>query len=315
MKTFILPLSSYVKTDQNKTMDEFVKLGVPKWEMLLHWFAFPTFLEPYVQKVRGPSLTFLFDEFNKGNLSADQFRTELRNKFSVLANKTDLQIDAAWNAMCIVTDFTKDAFKEVERLHDGKNINIVFTSNTNRLHHNTIVDQYEQKIPGDAVAFSYNAGFNKTGPQFINDYINLIKDIPDQDIFFVYTPPPALPYPKLGMLNWLAAPFATWAATNGQNYVSKLQNMASAGNFTLVPSQNTKTQPNIAQTLSPYVKQKELQATQQSFELTDEPRGYTPSATRSFQTDAAQSAESFTLNNPVYGFKENGAGKNKLKTF
>lgn len=314
MKTFILPLSSYLKINQNKTMDEFVKLGVPKWEMLLHWFSMPTaYLEQLVAKVRGPSLTFLFDEFNKGNLNSTQFRTALRNKFSALANKTDLQIDAAWNAMCIVTPFTQAAFDEVQQLHDGKNINIVFTSNTNTLHHQAIVDAYGQKIPGDEVAFSYDAGFGKTGPQFLNDYLNLIKDIPDQEIFVVYTPPPALPYPKLGFLSWFAAPFATWAASNGQNYVSKLQNMATTGNFTLVPSQNTATQPNIAQTLSPYVEKEAVQEKKESIFEFKFDRKYTPKAAAISQTNPGQSLGQFTLDNPVY--EEDGAGKNKLKTF
>lgn len=312
MKTFILPLSSYLKIDQNIAMAEFAKLGVPKWEMLLHWFSFPSFLEQFVEKARGPSLTFLFEELNKSNLTPDQFRTALRNKFSVLVNKTDLQIDAAWNAMCVVTDFTKAAFEEVKNLHDGKNINIAFMSNTNKLHHDAIVAQYGQEIPGDAPALSYNSGLHRTGPQFINDYIDSIKDmIPDQEVFVVYTPPPALPYPKLGMLNWLAAPLATWAATNGQNYVSKLNTMASLGKFTLVPSQNTKTQPNIAQTLSPYVEKEALQQDQKTiFELTEKTRGYTPRATTDVLANVGQSTEQVTFNNPVYGLGGDGAGKN-----
>lgn len=318
MKTFILPLSSYLKIDQNKSMAEFVKLGVPTWEMLLHWFKFPSFLEQYVAKVRGPSLTFLFDEFNKGNLSATQFRTALRNKFSVLANKTDPQIDAAWNAMCIVTDFTMAAFNEVEQLHDGKNINIVFMSNTNRLHHDAITAQYGNKIPGDAPALSYDSGFQKTGPQFIGDYVNLIKQIPDQDIFVVYTPPPALPYPKLGMLSWLAAPFATWAASRGQNYVSSLNKMALSGNFTLVPSKQTAAQPNIAQTLEPFVKAQDLlDQKEPSVELEKKRElrfTLTPTAPFSDHLLGAAATDHYTVGNPTYeGDEGNPENKNKVK--
>lgn len=311
MKTFILHLSSYVRTDQNKAMAEFVKLGVPKWEMLLHWFTFPSFLESWVMRARGPSLEFLFDELNKSNISVDQFRAHLRNKFSSLTNKTDLQIDAAWNAMCVVTDFTMAAFDEVAQLHDAKNINIVFMSNTNRLHHDAITAQYGNKIPGDEPAFSHISGLKKTGPQFINDYINLIKEIPDQDIFVVYTPPPALSYPKLGALNWLVAPLATWAASKGQNYVSKLQTMASSGQFTLVSSQQTAAQPNIGQTLRPHVEEEFKTTKQPEFELTSKTPQYTPSASADNTLHVEPTGENDLVPNPRY--REDGSGKSKVK--
>ena len=248
MKLIILPLSAYVNTNQSRSIDAFARLGVSKTSMLFQWFALPGPLGKAIDWMRGgPSLTYYFEQFNLGKLSIEAFRAELRKKFRPLLNKSDEEIDAAWNAMCTVTDFTKNAFDESNSLlhYDKDGYQIIYTSNTNPLHATSISAQYNKAIPGETV-FSFNKGVNgiKLLEALIKEKRQNHPELSAEDILFIYAPPPAMPYPKLDLLSWLIAPFQSWAAHNGQKYVSNLQKL-SKGNFTLVPNQATATEPNI----------------------------------------------------------------------
>lgn len=278
MKYIILSLGTYVNTDQNRTINAFENLGVSKLEMFYQWFNLPVFLGGKIlNKYRGPSLTTLFNEFNLGLLTPDVFKGYLKDKFPVLNTKTDKEIDDAWNVMCRVTNYTSEAFVEASRLHNGKDTIVILHSNTNPLHHKEIERQYQQEIPGEKV-FSYQSRY--TGIQLLKNYIESIKskgDVSPGDILFVYTPPPAMPYPKLGLLNWILAPFASWAASNGQNYVNQLQKL-SQNNFTLVPTQATRTHPNILETVKDFMpkpESKKERVIESGLDLSVTPR-YTP---------------------------------------
>lgn len=70
----------------------------------------------------------LFDLFETGAHSPEQFRDDLRNTYSIEA--TDEQIDAAWNAMLL--DIPKERIDLLLEL--GKHYRIFLFSNTNAIH-------------------------------------------------------------------------------------------------------------------------------------------------------------------------------------
>jgi hypothetical protein len=285
MKIIILPLSSYVNINQSRAIRAFSQLGVSKWSILYHWISLPGYLGEKLNELRGDSLPTVFDWFNEGQLSPLEFRTALKRRFRALENKSDEQINAAWNAMCTVTDYSRDAFRQVSQLHDGENIKVVFHSNTNPLHLETIQNRFGQTIPGNH-CFSFVR--NKTGISLLTDYIEELNrmypgQISPKDIIFVYSPPPAMPYPRFGLFSWIFAPFQSWAASKAQSYVNQLERL-SENNFTLVPNQATKSEPNILKSVADYLPKPEFPA-HRAVGLTAAAQSYTPGAAAAFTPD------------------------------
>ena len=74
--------------------------------------------------------TTLFDEFERGEISANDFRTGIRKVFG--ADVTDASIDDAWNAMLL--DLPANRLDLLGRLQGNKRL--VLLSNTNAIHAN-----------------------------------------------------------------------------------------------------------------------------------------------------------------------------------
>lgn len=95
-----------------RTADAFVKLGLKNFDDIY-------------SKAKQ---SHLFDDFEKGIMSEDGFRTELKKHLP--QNTSDAQIDHAWNAMLIDIPVQRVEFiKQVGAKH-----RIFLLSNTNRIH-------------------------------------------------------------------------------------------------------------------------------------------------------------------------------------
>lgn len=101
-----------VDLDKQLCIDEFSKLGVFNVEKLISKFI----------------QSGLFLSLEKGEVSADEFRNELRK---LTTNKlSDEQIDAAWNSFLIqIPDYKLDMLLELR-----KEYRILMLSNTNEIH-------------------------------------------------------------------------------------------------------------------------------------------------------------------------------------
>jgi len=95
--------------------------------------------------------TDLFDLLEKGLITPDQFRMEIRKHIS--SSVSDEQIDNAWSAMLL--DFPK---KRIELIQKAKqNYRIFLLSNTNKIH----FDKYSSDFYTD-FGFSFNSLFEKS---------------------------------------------------------------------------------------------------------------------------------------------------------
>lgn len=101
-----------IDLDYQRTAAEFVKLGLTDFDAIY-------------SKAKQSNL---FDDFEKGIMSVDGFRSELKKHLS--PNMSDEQIDHAWNAMLIDIPVQRVEFlKKVGAKH-----RIFLLSNTNRIH-------------------------------------------------------------------------------------------------------------------------------------------------------------------------------------
>jgi FMN phosphatase YigB (HAD superfamily) len=97
--------------DYNKTVEAFGKLDIPGFQQL------------YSQKKQDK----LFDRFERGDISAADFRAVIREMKSGL---TDAAIDKAWDSMILDTPPERIAF--LQQL--GKKYDLYLLSNTNEIH-------------------------------------------------------------------------------------------------------------------------------------------------------------------------------------
>lgn len=283
MKIILLPLKSYLNVNINRTYFAFVKdLKINPISLFFQWLELPWYFGEALNWIRGRSLPALFDKFDKGLITPFQFRAELRNKFSALANKTDTDIDKAWNKMYVVDQKACQAFEEAKKIHNNETRFITFYGDINILHAQTVKEQYNDftahinLIPGK-LFLSYLEGVkgleliakytqkNATSIPFVEQEQNkqrssrpqiLIAESPRNfptKTFIIYNPPPSMPYPNLGLLTWLFAPWQSWKAYNKQAYHNDLVSLAKQNNFTLIPSQATGNHPNIIKSLESFI--------------------------------------------------------------
>lgn len=90
----------------------FIKLGLTNFKTI------------YTQHLQ----TKLFEEFEKGNISSEEFRLSLRKHLR--PDVSDVEIDAAWNAMLL--DFPLERLQLLEKIKT--NYRIFLLSNTNDIH-------------------------------------------------------------------------------------------------------------------------------------------------------------------------------------
>jgi hypothetical protein len=234
-KIIILPLSLYVDNYQQRTQAAFRALGVGRWELIWQFMPLPSFLE----RLRGPSLPALFEQYRRGEFSTAIFRQKIREKFSSLTI-TNKEFDNAWNAMQEMTDVTQQALQEAQTLID-QGFKVYWIAGTNPLHFKDIQKKsHQESLPGSQY-LSYEK--KKLGKDLfsalLKDIRKKYKDISSNDIAYFYTPPKD-PYPRLGKLAWLN-PFAlirNYEYYQAHRYVAQLKQEASSSNgFTLIPCQ------------------------------------------------------------------------------
>lgn len=154
IKNIILDLGGVVlDVDYNKAVHAFEQLGIPQFHAL------------YSQQKQA----HLFDRFEKGELSAAEFRATIKNMKSDL---TDQQIDTAWDSMICETPPERIAY--LQEL--GKKYNLYLLSNTNEIHIPCFYAYYDNTF-GKGV---FDSLFRKT---YLSSRMGMRK--PDREIFEV----------------------------------------------------------------------------------------------------------------------------------
>lgn len=122
IKNIIFDLGGVIlDVDYNKTVEAFVRLDIPDFQRL------------YSQKKQDK----LFDRFERGDISAAEFRSVIREMKPGL---TDAVIDQAWDSMIQTTPPERMEFlKEL-----GKRYNIYLLSNTNEIHIPAFLKYYDE---------------------------------------------------------------------------------------------------------------------------------------------------------------------------
>lgn len=116
----------------------------------------------------------LFDRFELGQITPEQFRKELKEKLNI-QEVSDAEFDAAWNAQLL----TIDPFKiEYLKLLLSKYKNVFLFSNTNQIHYDKIIaiygEQFASGTPKEKVElfkgcfkqqyYSFKFGMKKPSP-------------------------------------------------------------------------------------------------------------------------------------------------------
>lgn len=109
----------------------------------------------------------LFDKFDKGLISSDEFRTELKK---ILPPQTTLQmITDAWNAILI--GIPEHRIHLLEKIR--KNYRIFLMSNTNTMHYNEYIKELKQKYGYNDLSYifekvylSFELKMRKPDPEF-----------------------------------------------------------------------------------------------------------------------------------------------------
>ncbi len=232
-----MPLSILIKLQQKKTIDAFKRAGVYQIPMLWHYFIskkIPTAIEQY----------------NQGIIDTDGFRGQLQACRGLIPiNLTAMQFNAAWNAMCEVTDETVQAFNEIKKL-EANGIKVYTLSTTSPLHANHITDQYAEKIPGEHF-FSFQQGALSEAllAKLLEQIHKEHTDLDEKNRVLFYKDPGPHPYANWGILGKLLSPILAREHAKAVRYVNNLKRTASALGFTLVPYQPENGEPCITQQL------------------------------------------------------------------
>ena len=153
IKAIIFDLGAVIlNIDYNITKREFERVGVQNFDDLF-------------SKAKQNQL---FDNFEKGLISNDVFRNELRNLSGI--KLSDAQIDANWNAMLL--ELPMKRFEMLQQL--SKVYPLYLLSNTNKIHEVAFVRYIEELVGWN----NFNSLFKKI---YLSHQINLRK--PDIEIF------------------------------------------------------------------------------------------------------------------------------------
>lgn len=155
--------------DYEAPIREFKKLGIDKFQQL---FA-------------QASQSNLFDDFEKGIISNELFRSELK-KISG-KNISDEQIDSAWNS--ILLDFPERKMKLLEELK--KKYKLFLLSNTNKIHVENFEKEMNEKYGKnhfqshfEKIYFSSSIGMRKPDVE-IFDFVLKENDLPPEETIFI----------------------------------------------------------------------------------------------------------------------------------
>ncbi|WP_165779288.1 HAD family hydrolase [Brumimicrobium salinarum] len=152
-KNIILDLGGVIlNIDYNKTIEAFKKLGIKNFQEL------------YTQAQQSE----VFDAFEKGLISADEFLDFLKNILPSTVERN--QIIDAWNMMLL--DLPKERLTFLTTLK--QNYNLVLLSNTNTIH----LDHFAKELKAKHQIDSLDSFFKKT---YFSCNMGMRK--PDQEIF------------------------------------------------------------------------------------------------------------------------------------
>jgi len=153
IKNLILDFGGVIyQISHTKQMEYFKGLGVKNFEYL------------YSQAIQNP----LFEELEIGSVSNDDFMAELKKMLP--GNISADEIGHAWNS--ILVGFIDDAVSLLKKLK--KKYNLFLLSNTNAIHYNIYMPEFNQKYGYDfeelfAKAYwSFKIGLRKPGHEIFN---------------------------------------------------------------------------------------------------------------------------------------------------
>ena len=126
-----------INLDYEKSLEEFIKIGGKN-------------IKSIYQQYKGYPL---FAEFEKGAISAQQFRDGLRTLFDFQAS--DQALNFAWNA--ILQDFPKERLDFVDKV--GKTKRTFILSNTNKIHKEGFDKIYQQQIGDASLAIHFEKAY------------------------------------------------------------------------------------------------------------------------------------------------------------
>ena len=127
--------------------------------------------------------TDLFDRLEKGEITPNQLRNELRKHME--NQVSDEEFDRAWGAMLL--DFPKERIDLIKKL--GNKYNLYLLSNTNEIHYQQYIKDFKAAYGFDFNSlfinayYSHQVGFRKPDIQIYEHMIKNSKLIPEESVF------------------------------------------------------------------------------------------------------------------------------------
>lgn len=156
-------------------------IDVKLTELAFHELGFSSF----DKKASVTESTGLFEKFEVGSVSPQQFREAIRNFLH--APLTDQQIDAAWNALLL--DIPPERISLLESLR--KNYRIFLLSNSNKIHYDCYAARFSQQygyrdfdVLFDKAWFSFQIGLKKPH-QLIFDFVTEHSNLNPSETLFI----------------------------------------------------------------------------------------------------------------------------------
>lgn len=154
--------------DISKTALEFERLGLSDFENIYSM----------KKQVR------FFDDFEKGNIPASAFRSEIRKHYK--RPLSDEEIDFAWNAL--LGELPPERFNFLKEL--GEKYNLYLLSNTNSIHHSAFINTLNQTFGKDQFEklfvktyYSFQMGSRKPDKRIFGMVIKDSGVAPQETIF------------------------------------------------------------------------------------------------------------------------------------
>lgn len=197
----------------------------------------------FIERFRGPSITSLFTRYRLGDISTQDFKTEMGRIFPQVLQSQSFEKN--WNVQCDVSEFTRKGFQEIRALQK-KGIDVYLLSGTNALH----IEHIEKEagaIPGKRFfSFEQHKLEKDLFLALLDDIHKKHPSIHQKDILLFYTQPQA-PTFQWNIFSWL---IAKWFYRQAQGYVRALTAQATQSKrFELFQFSPKKESPNIVEQL------------------------------------------------------------------
>lgn len=133
-------------------------------------------------------------EFEKGNITEQEFRDFLRKEYHL--NASNDEIDKAWNSMLL--GIKPDSISFIKSLKDK--YQLILLSNTNSIHYEYFKNECKDLLNlFDHTIFSYHTGMRKPDVDIYNFALNQASCLPQESIFFDDTKSNLIGAQKAGM--------------------------------------------------------------------------------------------------------------------